>query len=213
MHENETAATQSGGSGLNGWMLLAILIAVGAVLFAFRSPLRNSASTSAMVGTKLTTLQLEPLTGDAKAVTLDDLRGQVALVNIWGTWCPPCRAEFPHIVELAKHYQDTQGFQLLAVSSGGGNDGDGEIADLKTDTEEFLRAEGATIPTYVDRNGVTRAAIPEFGGYPTTLLLDRQGVIRGYWQGYEPGAEHEMRKQIDELLAEGGVGKRNGKQT
>ena len=47
--------------------------------------------------------------------TLDDLRGQVVLVNFWATWCEPCRAEMPELDELARDYREA-GFRVLAVN-------------------------------------------------------------------------------------------------
>ena len=52
------------------------------------------------VGQPLLVLELQPLTGDPPGVSLENLRGKVTLINYWGTWCPPCIAEFPHMVEL-----------------------------------------------------------------------------------------------------------------
>jgi len=61
------------------------------------------------------------------------------------------------------------------------------------------------LPTYADPRSVARAAVDAvagFDGYPTTLILDRQGVIRGVWVGYAPGAERQMQRLIEQLLAE-----------
>ena len=56
-----------------------------------------------------------------------------------------------------------------------------------------------------DPGGVTREAVGRaigFKGFPTTLVLDRQGIIRGHWLGYEPGLETEMTALVDQLLTE-----------
>src|SRR5688500_14158865 len=69
------------------------------------------------VGKALSQLELQGLTGDAKDVSLTDLSDKVALVNFWGTWCPPCVEEVPHIAALEKKHKDSKDFKLLAVSS------------------------------------------------------------------------------------------------
>ena len=70
------------------------------------------------IGRHLLHFRLEPLTGESQPASLDDLSGRVVLVNFWGTWCPPCRAEFPHIVELNAEFAGRDDFRLYAVSCG-----------------------------------------------------------------------------------------------
>ncbi len=188
------------------WIIAAILIGV----FLYRvvgTQLGNVQSISPPVGNGLPSLRLLPLTQDGETVQLPDVKGQVVLVNFWGTWCPPCRAEFPHIAALAKHYKSRDDFRLFAVSSTGGEDIAAEIPELRDATAAFLKQQGATdLPTWVDEGHQTRAALTDAGqeqmAYPTTFLLDRAGIIRGYWQGYQPGTEEQIRRQIEKLLAE-----------
>jgi len=155
------------------------------------------------IGRTLPYFQLEPLTGDSRAVSLADLKGRVTLVNFWGTWCPPCRREFPGIVALAAHFGGQEKFRLYAVSCGSGADED--LAELREQTQAFLKSNNTTLPTYSDQNAASRRALalvldPEEFAYPTTIVLDSAGTIRGYWIGYSPGSEEEMRTLIDELL-------------
>ena len=71
------------------------------------------------VGSPLGELRLQPLTGEARPLSLADLRGSVVLLNFWGTWCEPCRLELPHIAQIYKAHQADADFKLLAVSCGG----------------------------------------------------------------------------------------------
>jgi thiol-disulfide isomerase/thioredoxin len=149
-------------------------------------------------------LRLQPLTGDARPVSLADLRGRVVLLNFWGAWCQPCRIELPHIAELYKRRQSETDFILLAVSYGWSVE-DQNIDALRRNTNALLTKMHITMPTYSDPGDVTRNAVGRavgFEGYPTTLVLDRQGVIRGHWLGYEPGQEREMASLVDKLLKE-----------
>src|SRR5437016_6034197 len=68
------------------------------------------------VGQPLPVLELAPLTGASEGLSLEKLRGKVALVNFWGTWCPPCNAEFPHMVELWDEFRGNGQFAMVSVS-------------------------------------------------------------------------------------------------
>ncbi len=155
-------------------------------------------------GPMLDELRLQPLTGNARPVSLADLRGRVVLLNFWGAWCEPCRIELPHIAELYKSRQSAADFVLLAISCDASVE-DEEIDALRGSTHALLTKMHITMPTYTDPGGVTREAVRRaigFKGFPTTLVLDRQGIIRGHWEGYEPGLEREMTTLVDQLLTE-----------
>ena len=153
---------------------------------------------------KLPRLELQPLTGDSQPVTLEELRGRVVLINFWGTWCPPCRVELPHIADIEKKFRDNPAFKPLAVSCTYKMRED--VAALRDKTSKFLQQVDIDMPTYADQGGTTRLAAKSAGafsdGYPTTLLLDRQGGIRKVWVGYGPGVEKEIEKLISQLLEE-----------
>jgi thiol-disulfide isomerase/thioredoxin len=149
-------------------------------------------------------LSLRPLTFDGDALTLDDLKGKVVVLNFWGTWCPPCRQELPHIVELAHKFESDSRCRVLAVSCGSaGLDPADSLLELAMDTKHLLRKTRLDLPTYADPNGITRMAVKDaigFSGYPTTVLLDGQGNIRQHWTGYSPGMELEIESMVKELL-------------
>lgn len=159
-----------------------------------------------LVGHRLTYLQLEGLTGGAKNVSLDDLPGRVTLVNYWGTWCPPCIIEFPELVELGEKFAGRDDFRMVLVSCGGEGD-DSSLDLLRHDTEAFLESRKLMLPIYADPSAASRRAMMLLLGqdvmpYPTTLILDRQGVIRGHWAGYDRRAVRAMTDLIEQLLAE-----------
>jgi thiol-disulfide isomerase/thioredoxin len=122
-------------------------------------------------------------------LTADSLRGNVVLVNVWATWCPPCRAEMPALQQLATAYAP-QGMVLLGLSVDRGPAGD---------VDAFLRERGITYPVAIVGDEVIRA----FGGvrgYPTSYLLDRDGVVRHTVMG--PVAPLTLRPAIARLLDE-----------
>ena len=106
------------------------------------------------------------LEGDT--IALSDLRGEVVLLNIWATWCPPCVREMPSMQRLYEMLGD-QGLRIVAVSV----DAPGALGDVRTFVHEYglefdilLNPGGGIQDTY----GVT--------GMPTTWLIDRDGRIR-----------------------------------
>ncbi len=156
------------------------------------------------VGEPLPYLELEPLTGNQPRLSMPDLKNHVVLLNFWGTWCPPCRAELPHIAELQKRFSGQAAFRLVSISyppQGQGNDWE----SLREETAALLKKLNLELPTYYDADNTTLSAVDRaigFQGMPTTLLLDRQGIIRAVWIGYRPGVEAEIELYVDKILGE-----------
>lgn len=106
-------------------------------------------------------------TRSGKVLTADSLRGKVVLVNVWATWCPPCRAEMPALQQLADSYAK-DGVVVLGLSV---DRGPAQAVD------RFLEERNITYPVAI----VGDEVIKEFGGvrgYPTSMLLDKNGIIR-----------------------------------
>jgi cytochrome c biogenesis protein CcmG, thiol:disulfide interchange protein DsbE len=105
---------------------------------------------------------------DGQSVRLSDLRGQVVLINFWATWCGPCRQEVPELVRVYSEQKD-RGLTVVAVDL---QEADNLVRDF---TEEF----GMTFPVVLDRSGEVAGAYRVRGaGLPTTIFVDRDGVIR-----------------------------------
>lgn len=100
---------------------------------------------------------------------LSKLRGNAVVVSFWGTWCPPCRKEFPELVRVqAEHAQ--AGLRVVAVN---GRDQE-ESTD---DVERFVSAFAVTFPIALDKRGSVRRAY-RIVGQPTTVFIDSSGVVR-----------------------------------
>ncbi len=157
------------------------------------------------VGKRLPPVSRTPLTFDGDPVTSADLEGRVAVLNFWGAWCPPCRAELPHIAELGERYAGDDRFKLLAVSCGGGPSAEDRVDDLRESTAALFDQQRLSLAAYADPAGRARDELASVGlfehGYPTTLVVDRQGVVRGVWMGYAPGDERGVATLVAELLA------------
>ena len=190
------------------WMGLAVIAGLFCLYllvstFSRYTGLGQTGSNHPMVGTELFHLALESLTGDGGSIGLDDLSGKVALINFWGPWCPPCVEELPHVAELESKHRGESDFQLLAVSCEGGSQE--SLSELRGSTAALLEIADIDMPTYHDPGGTSRKALGIMTGmdwfiYPTTVLIDRRGVIRGLWLGYVPGNEKQMELEVERLL-------------
>ena len=161
-------------------------------------------ATHPAVGQAMGSFELAPLVGDSAPVTLESLRGQVALINFWGTWCGPCMMEFPHLVEMNDRLKTDDRFRFVPVSCGPGG-ADVETEQLQAATEAYYAKLGTDLDAYTDpragaRLSLMKAAQLSGFGFPTTVLLDADGTIQGLWQGYRPGVEAEMEEVIKALL-------------
>ena len=106
--------------------------------------------------------------------TLADYRGKVVLVNIWATWCPPCRAEMPSMEHLHQKLAGTD-FRIAAVSV----DGDAFYSQEQAGPKEimaFANNLGLTFDILHDPSGAIRESYDIFG-VPESYVIDREGVI------------------------------------
>lgn len=194
-------------------IIVAVVVAVGAMLFQTLGSLpqrmeegeTSRAESHPAVGKRLAALELEPLTGGEEPVRLADLEGKVVLINFWGVWCPPCRAEMPELAELYQRMAGHPRFAMLPISCGPAGPDAETPEELKEATVGFLRSQRLALPSYADRGGTTRAAFRQLGGravFPTTVLLDGQSVVRAVWVGYAPGVVEEIEHRVARLLAD-----------
>lgn len=124
-----------------------------------------------------------------QAVRLSALRGQVVLLNLWTTWCPPCREEMPSMERLYQRLKD-RGFVLLAVSQ----DEAGKPA-----VEAFVRDLGLTFPVLVDPEHQVGDRY-QVWGYPESFLIDREGRIAERIIGPRDWAAADQLEVVERLL-------------
>lgn len=126
-------------------------------------------------------------TAEGGVARLNDYAGQIVLLNFWGTWCPPCLVEIPHLIEVQEALAELGGTIIgPAVGSGSGE------AVLR-----FGRDRGINYPLWLSDYDT---AVGRFGaaGYPFTLLIDREGVIRRQYLG--PQTARTLLRDIGALL-------------
>lgn len=130
---------------------------------------------------------------DGKPTTLADFKGRVVVMNLWATWCAPCKAEMPTLAKLQATYA-TQPVTVLPISV----DRDG---DLNLINEEM--AANPPLKTYRDPGyKLSFAMEPRAAGYPTTVIYDRQGRERARMAGPADWSGPEARGIVEKLLAE-----------
>lgn len=125
---------------------------------------------------------------EGEQVSLDDFRGRPVLINLWATWCGPCRIEMPAIQSRFEKYQD-DGFTVLAVNF------DEQRADVQAFRDEF----GLTFQILLDP-GAKVQNLYRNRSYPSSFFIDRAGVI----QVQHIGVMTEG--QLDENLKKIGLG-------
>ena len=128
-------------------------------------------------------------TYDGATITLSQLKGQVALINVWATWCPPCRAEMPAIQATYEQYRN-QGFIVLAVN----------LQEDPRTVAAFMRQYGLTFPAPLDLDG-TVSATYQARVLPSSFFVDKQGIIRAVYRG--PMPRSVISGTVEQLLNEG----------
>jgi thiol-disulfide isomerase/thioredoxin len=144
----------------------------------------------ALLGKAAPPVDLERLNGDGKRVNLADHAGKdVVMLDMWATWCGPCRRELPHLVNVAKDYK-SKGVVFYAI----------DLKESKAKVEEFLKKEKLNMTVGLDSKGNVAKAYG-VSGIPMLLLIDKKGVVQAVHIGYSPAIEKELHKELDGILA------------
>lgn len=122
-------------------------------------------------------------------VKLSALRGHPVVVTFWGTWCPPCKVEFPELVAAHRKYREA-GLEIIGV-----NQRDQEIRT--TDVEAFVKEHKVEFIVAMDQRGKSRRSY-RLIGLPTTVFIDAGGIIRQVTSG--PIAPSELARGLATIL-------------
>jgi cytochrome c biogenesis protein CcmG/thiol:disulfide interchange protein DsbE len=113
------------------------------------------------------------------------------LINIWTSWCPPCRAEMPALQQVYEAYRD-QGFEILAVNA--------TNQDSQQDAVGFAQELGLTFPILLDSTGEV-SNLYQLRSLPTSFFVDSRGIIHEVVIG-GPMSEALLRTRVQQLLEE-----------
>jgi thiol-disulfide isomerase/thioredoxin len=104
--------------------------------------------------------------------SLADYRGQVVLVNLWATWCLPCKEEMPTLQAFYSKYKE-QGFIVVAINDG----------DPTKDVLQFVKDYKLSFPVWLDPTYIATEQAFKSLNLPTSFVIDRNGVVQLQWVG------------------------------
>jgi peroxiredoxin len=145
-------------------------------------------------GSRAAAPDLSGKTVDGKQLDVADYKGKVVVLNVWGSWCPPCRAEAPNFVKVAKD-TSAQGVQFVGI-----NTRDSSTSPAKA----FEKEQGITYPSLYDPTGRLMLRFkkgtlnPQL--IPSTLIIDRDGKVAA--RSMQALSEEKLREMLDPILAE-----------
>ena len=149
--------------------LICLVAALGLLYFVL-----EQTDSSSRISRPAPDFSLASLNG--QSLSLEQFRGKPVLLNFWATWCGPCIAELPLFDETAQRYAG----ELVVL---GINEGDSfEIVD------DFQKTHRLSYPILLDYNREI-GDLYQVGGYPTSVFIDGEGVIRAIYLGEIPPAQ------------------------
>lgn len=174
-------------------ILMAFVLAVGIAWILFSSVPVSATTTGSIPSPRqgffAPDFSLEQL--GRGEITLSSLRGQVVILNLWASWCPPCRAEMPALQRVYEGNKD-RGLQVLGVHT--------TFQDREAAAIEFTSQHGLSFPILFDRSGLV-SRMYQMRALPTTFFIDHEGIIQEVVIG-GPLSEVSLQTTVEKLLGE-----------
>lgn len=126
---------------------------------------------------------------DGGQLTLSDLRGHPVVLNLWASWCLPCRSEMPAIEKVFQQYKD-EGLIVIGMNR--------TAQDSQSNALAFVQELGLTFPIVLDRDGSVSTRY-QLLGLPSTFFIDQSGIIRSVIVG-GPVSEATIQSNVEDLL-------------
>lgn len=203
-----TEPRQGVGKGLGLAIAAALVVGLAAAVYVIAgSALKPADAPKAAAGLQtlakgdMGKLQISPDTpppakgfvdADGKSVHLQDMRGEVLVVNLWATWCAPCKKEMPTLAALAKAYEGKP-VKVVAISI----DKEGQTQEAK----DFIAA-NAPLDFYQDATMELPFEMkPPAAGFPTTIFYDRNGLEKARISGEADWSGPDAKAVVDYLIA------------
>ncbi len=171
-------------------LLLGVLVLSGCPRAEEPPPLTGPASEHPAIALGVLDFTL-PKYPDAAAFKLSSERGNVVLLDIWATWCEPCRDSLPLYQDLAKEY-GAKGFKVYAINV------DGDPASVP----KFLAETKLDLNILLDPNAAYAENTLKVKVMPTALLIDKNGKVRQVHEGFAEEFLAKYVNEIEELLKE-----------
>lgn len=154
------------------------------------SPARPPAGPSPLLGTEVS-FAVPDLAGREVQVGGPGDRGQVLVVDFWASWCEPCKEQLPHLDRLSRARR-AEGLRVAGVA----------FDEDRADVEAFLAPAPVAFEILWDPGGAALGDRLAVQRLPTTLVIDRRGVVRYVHRGYDRVEGEKLEREITELLAE-----------
>ncbi|HUG33902.1 MAG TPA: TlpA disulfide reductase family protein [Anaerolineales bacterium] len=151
---------------------LGLILIVASVLYILRDlPIQTDLS-AVPVEVEYPAPELTLTDVEGEAHSLADYRGTVVLVNLWATWCEPCKEEMPALQAFHNKYAD-EGFTVIGINDG----------DPTKDVLQFVRDFKLTFPVWLDPKYIATEEAFKTMNLPTSYVIDRTGTFRFFWLG------------------------------
>lgn len=205
MHPDKDVDPQAAAKSRGLLLFLGIAAAILLLIAVTRRPAPPVGMHHPGVGDRFEGLRVQPLLNTEQPVALADLDGKVTLINFWGPWCGPCLMEMPELLKLEQKYRQRDDVRVVLVAFPNSRNEDDE--ELRADSRSALDRLKSNAPIYYDPQrqlipeAIRAGRMSEFG-FPTTVVLDRKGTIRGIWTGFDPSFVGDMGQAIESLLTE-----------
>lgn len=124
---------------------------------------------------------------DGKTYTVGGKRDKALLINFWASWCHPCKLEAPDLVRFWEQYGEE--LDIYAVNA--------FQTDTKSGIQKFVEEYGIEFPVLIDKEGDVMKLYRVLG-FPTNILVDRNGVVKEVLMGYHP--PDEVEKKLKKLI-------------
>lgn len=155
-----------------------ILIVLGIILIAVSTylilqdaaPQTNFSTVPVKVNYRAPELTLTDTLGNTHS--LSDCRGQVVLINLWATWCIPCKEEMPALQSFYDQNKDN-GFTVIAINDG----------DPLTDVLQFAKEYDLSFPIWLDPTYIATEQAFKTMNLPSSFVIDREGTVQLRWVG------------------------------
>lgn len=127
---------------------------------------------------------------EGKKFCLKEMKGKVVILNFWFIGCPPCREEIPKLNQTVEKYKNNPDVVFIAIA-----------LDDASSLKEFLKTNPFKYHI-IDNGRYIAQGIYGINGFPTHVVVDKNGIIRFHTSGLGPGTVHYLKKTIDDILNE-----------
>ncbi|MDR3244702.1 MAG: TlpA family protein disulfide reductase [Elusimicrobiota bacterium] len=134
---------------------------------------------------KAVDFSLKDLNG--KNIKLSDYKGKAVFLDFWATWCPPCRASIPAVIDLHKKTENNPSIAIIGIN----------LSENKTKVADFVKGYDMSYTILLGEQSI--AAAYQVRSIPTFIIIDKEGKLVKKYVGYFPNIEKEWLKQLEIL--------------